>query len=71
MSQLNGKTGLLELKNEDQDDEIRSLKNIISNLINKRNGDEEVKSSHQLIDEMSVMVRNKRPASLIHLQHLM
>ena len=65
MNQLNNKTGLLKLKNDDQDEEIRSLKNIISNLINKQ---KEVKSINQLDD--GVIVRNKRPASLIHLQHL-
>ena len=65
MNQLNRKTGLLQHKNDDQDEEIRSLKNIISNLINKQ---KEVKSINQLDD--GVIVRNKRPASLIHLQHL-
>ena len=45
MNQLNRKTGLLKLKNDDQDEEIRSLKNIISKLINKPNSDEEVKIS--------------------------
>lgn len=64
MNQLNRKTGLLELKNDDQDKEIRSLKNIILDLIVKPNGDEEMKSG-------GVMMRNKRPASLIHLQHSM
>jgi len=59
----------LNRKNEDQDEEIRSLKKVISNLIVKQNGNEEVKSSDLL--DSSVLVRNKRPASLIHLQHLM
>ena len=70
MRQLNRKNELLELKNDDQDEEIRSLKSIISNLIVKQNGDEETKINHEL-DDGVVMVRNKRPASLIHLQNPM
>jgi len=69
MNQLNSKTGLLKLKNDDQDEEILSLKNIISKLINKPNSDEEVKISNQLVN--GVIVRNQRPASIIHLQHVM
>jgi len=70
MNQLNRKTGLIEHKNDDQDEEISSLKIIISNLIvNKQNYDKVEKSRDQLDD--SAMMRNKRPASVIHLQHLM
>ncbi len=69
MNQLNSKTGLLKLKNDDQDEEILSLKNIISKLINKPNSDEEVKISNQLVN--GVIVRNQRPASIIHLQRVM
>ena len=63
MSQLNKKNELLVLKNDDQDEEIRSLKNIVSNLIVKQNGGKEMKING------GVMVRNKRPASLIHLEN--
>ncbi len=54
ISQFNHKTGLLELKNEHQDEEIRSLKNIISQLTVKRNEDEEIKSDQELEDDGGV-----------------
>lgn len=70
MNQLNRKTGLLEHKNDDQDKEIRSLENIILKLIAKQNGNEAMKNYDGLNDG-DLMVRNKRPASLIHMKHVM
>jgi len=68
ISQLNSKTGLLDLKNEDQDKEIRFLKNIISDFVTKLNGNEEMKRNHEI---GGMVVQNKRAARLLPLQLLM
>ncbi len=68
LNQLNRKTGFLELKNYDQDREIHFLKTIISNLV-KPTGDDKMQNGNDESDDGVIMVRNKRPASLIHLEH--
>lgn len=60
MSQLNRKSGLLELKNVRQDGEIRLMKTLLSNIVNG-----------QSENDNKPMVMLKRAARLLPLQLLM